>query len=186
MVSDSCLVTKSCLTLCDPMDSSPPGSFVLWILQARILDWVAISFSRKKKKTNILWVIFGKQVWSTSFNFYVLNLIQGGRHAAADGACTVRVGQHLDQPLSQLLLELLLQLTHLWANSCAALWLNTASLCFPWGGRYFKEDMILVYSCSLHILHVLVHTQLAFQTVCHVVTSGSAIDAESGCTERLP
>ena len=50
MVSDSCLVTKSCLTLCDPMDSSPPGSFVLWILQARILDWVAISFSRKKKK----------------------------------------------------------------------------------------------------------------------------------------
>ena len=88
MVSDSCLVTKSCLTLCDPMDSSPPGSFVLWILQARILDWVAISFSRKKKK-DILYVIFGKQIWSTSFNFYVLNLIQGGRHAGADGACTV-------------------------------------------------------------------------------------------------
>ena len=31
---------------CDPMDCSPPGSFVHWILQVRILEWVAISFSR--------------------------------------------------------------------------------------------------------------------------------------------
>ena len=36
---------QSCLTLCDPRDSSPPGSSVLEILQARILEWVAISFS---------------------------------------------------------------------------------------------------------------------------------------------
>ena len=34
-------VTQSCLTLCDPMDCSPPGSFVHGILQARILDWGA-------------------------------------------------------------------------------------------------------------------------------------------------
>ena len=34
-----------CLTLCDPTDSSPPGSSVPEILQARILEWVAISFS---------------------------------------------------------------------------------------------------------------------------------------------
>ena len=33
------------LTLCDPMDCSPPGSSVFGILQARILEWVAISFS---------------------------------------------------------------------------------------------------------------------------------------------
>ena len=39
-------VTQSCLTLCDPMDSSPPGSSVHGILQARMLDWVAIPFSR--------------------------------------------------------------------------------------------------------------------------------------------
>ena len=32
--------------LCDPMDCSPPGSFIHGILQARILEWVAISFSR--------------------------------------------------------------------------------------------------------------------------------------------
>ena len=36
---------QSCLTLCDPRDSSPPGSPVPGILQARILEWVAISFS---------------------------------------------------------------------------------------------------------------------------------------------
>ena len=35
----------SCLTLCDPTDSSPPGSPVPGILQARTLEWVAISFS---------------------------------------------------------------------------------------------------------------------------------------------
>ena len=36
---------QSCLTLCDPIDGSPPGSSVPGILQARILEWVAISFS---------------------------------------------------------------------------------------------------------------------------------------------
>ena len=40
-----CWVTKSCLTLCDLMDCSPPGSSVHGILQARILEWVTISFS---------------------------------------------------------------------------------------------------------------------------------------------
>ena len=38
---------QSCLTLCDPIDGSPPGSPVPWILQARTLEWVAISFSNK-------------------------------------------------------------------------------------------------------------------------------------------
>ena len=41
-----CEVTQSCPTLCDPVDGSPPGSSVHGILQARILEWVAISFSR--------------------------------------------------------------------------------------------------------------------------------------------
>ena len=36
---------QSCLTLCDPIDGSPPGSPILGILQARTLEWVAISFS---------------------------------------------------------------------------------------------------------------------------------------------
>ena len=37
---------QSCLTLCDPIDGSPPGSAIPGILQGRILEWVAISFSR--------------------------------------------------------------------------------------------------------------------------------------------
>ena len=36
---------QSCLTLCDPIDGSPPGSPVPGILQARTLEWAAISFS---------------------------------------------------------------------------------------------------------------------------------------------
>ena len=39
-------VAQSCPTLCDPMDCSLPGSSVHGILQARILEWVAVSFSR--------------------------------------------------------------------------------------------------------------------------------------------
>ena len=38
---------QSCPTLCDPIDSSPPGSTLPGILQARILEWVSISFSNK-------------------------------------------------------------------------------------------------------------------------------------------
>ena len=38
-------VAQSCPTLCDPVNCSPPGAFVHGILQARILEWVAISFS---------------------------------------------------------------------------------------------------------------------------------------------
>ena len=41
------LVTQSCLTLFDSSDCSPPGSSVYGILEARILEWVAISFSNK-------------------------------------------------------------------------------------------------------------------------------------------
>ena len=52
---------QSCLTLCDPIDGSPPGSPVPGILQARTLEWVAISFSNAWK-----WKVKGKSpshVW---------------------------------------------------------------------------------------------------------------------------
>ena len=41
---------QSCPTLCDPIDGSPPGSPVPEILQARTLEWVAISFSNARKR----------------------------------------------------------------------------------------------------------------------------------------
>ena len=44
--SEIVIVTQSCSTLCDPMDCSLPGPSVHGILQVRILEWIAISFSR--------------------------------------------------------------------------------------------------------------------------------------------
>ena len=41
-----CMCAQSCLTLCDPMDCSPPGCSVHGISQARILEWIAISYFR--------------------------------------------------------------------------------------------------------------------------------------------
>ena len=46
----SCSVVQSCLTLCDPMDCSPPGSSVPGIYLARMLAWVAISYSNNEVK----------------------------------------------------------------------------------------------------------------------------------------
>ena len=54
---------QSCLILCDPIDDSPPGSTVSGILQARILEWVAISFSNawkwkvKVKSLSHIWLL---------------------------------------------------------------------------------------------------------------------------------
>ena len=47
-VAALCLVAQSRPTLCDPMDSDPPGSSVHGISQARVLEWVAISFSMQR------------------------------------------------------------------------------------------------------------------------------------------
>ena len=46
-------VAQSCLTLCDPMDCSPPGSLVHGILQMRILEWVTIPFPRGSSQPGI-------------------------------------------------------------------------------------------------------------------------------------
>ena len=56
----SVLAAQSCLTLCNPTDCSPPGSSVHGILQARILEWVAISFSTvsfwSRDRTQVFWI----------------------------------------------------------------------------------------------------------------------------------
>ena len=46
-----CLVVQSCPTICDHMDYSPPGSTAHGISQARLLEWVAIFFSRESSQT---------------------------------------------------------------------------------------------------------------------------------------
>ena len=45
LAGDAAKLLQSCPTLCYPRDSSPPGSSIPGILQARTLEWVAISFS---------------------------------------------------------------------------------------------------------------------------------------------
>ena len=49
----ACMSAQSCLTLCDPLDCSPPGFSVHGISQARLLEWVAISFSRRSSQPGI-------------------------------------------------------------------------------------------------------------------------------------
>ena len=48
------LVAQSCLTLCNPMDYSPPGSSIHGILEAGILEWIAMPFSRGIFPTQVL------------------------------------------------------------------------------------------------------------------------------------
>ena len=62
---------QSCLTLCNPIDRSPPGSPISGILQARTLQWVAISFSNawkwkvKVKSLSRVWLF--ATPWATAF-----------------------------------------------------------------------------------------------------------------------
>ena len=62
---------QSCPTLCDPIDGSPPGSTIPGILQARILEWVAISFSNawkwKVKVKSISRVRLLVTPWTTAY-----------------------------------------------------------------------------------------------------------------------
>ena len=52
------LVTQWCLTLCDPMDFSPPGSSVHGIIHARLLEWVAIPFFRGSSRPSDPTLVF--------------------------------------------------------------------------------------------------------------------------------
>ena len=69
-----CSVTQSCLILCDPMDCSPPGSSVHGLVQARVLEWAALSysrgFSRARDRTHIScvfcirrWILYHHTTW---------------------------------------------------------------------------------------------------------------------------
>ena len=74
-----CEVAQSCLTLCDPVDCSLPGSSVHGILQARILEWVAIAFSRgssqPRDRTRVS-CFAGRRfiLWATREAFYGLKI----------------------------------------------------------------------------------------------------------------
>ena len=65
------LVAQLCQILCDPMDCSPLGSSVCGILQARILEWVAVSFSRGSEKESSQ-PMDGTQVSSIAGRFFTV------------------------------------------------------------------------------------------------------------------
>ena len=76
-------IAQSCLTLCDPMDCSLPGSSIHGIFQARILGWAAISFSRRSSRPRgWTWVsrIVGRRIaiWATRFWFKLAFFINPG------------------------------------------------------------------------------------------------------------
>ena len=67
---------QSCPTLCDPIDGSPPGSSVHGILQARILEWVAVSLSIGFFLFNIFYfeIILDLQISENGDFLYILSL----------------------------------------------------------------------------------------------------------------
>ena len=77
-----CLVTKSRLTLCDHTDYSLPDSSVHEISEARILEWVALSFSREssqpRDQTRISWLAGGFFTTEPSVTYNVL--VSGAQH----------------------------------------------------------------------------------------------------------
>ena len=81
---------QSCPTLCDPRDGSPPGSAVPGILQARTLEWIAISFSSVWK-----WKVKGYQHWLGSIKKIFLS-----RHLPLDNGhqWTQQGGKELQKP----------------------------------------------------------------------------------------
>ena len=58
---------QSCPTLCDPIDGSPPGSLVPGILQARTLEWVAVSFSNAMHASHFSCVRLCETPWTAAY-----------------------------------------------------------------------------------------------------------------------
>ena len=104
-------VAQSCLTLCNPMGCSIPGSTIHGIFQARVLEWVAISFSRRSSRPrDWTWIsrIAGRcfTVWVTREAFsselnikkWLAGIRKGKRQRQATGATEVRMIGNSDHP----------------------------------------------------------------------------------------
>ena len=76
-------VTQSYLTLCNPMDCSPPGSSVHGIFQARVLEWGAIAFSKGawgQRNNSFLCTLAqgifnSKNLWGSSYCYFILGVL---------------------------------------------------------------------------------------------------------------
>ena len=87
------LVAQSCLTLCDALDCSPPLSSVHRILQARILEWVAVSFSNTLinfVQIDILIMLLESFEWHLSLSLYT--------HTHTHTHTHIQNRENIDQP----------------------------------------------------------------------------------------
>ena len=85
-ILDCCLAAKTWrLTLCDPMDCSLPGSSVQGIPQARILEWVAISFSRQT-------LIYSLKSLESYYRFHSITCRLLGAAECSGSSLTVNTG----------------------------------------------------------------------------------------------
>ena len=85
---NECLVAQLFLTLCNPIDCSPPGSSVHGIFQARILEWAAISFSRRSSPPrDQAWVSCIAGIFFTNWAARDIRLCHTWVHIAASPLC---------------------------------------------------------------------------------------------------
>ena len=136
-----CSVTQSCLTLSDPMDCSPPGSSVCAISQSRMLEWVAISYSRgsfwPRDRTSISGIsCIGRQIfyhwaiWEASWQTVLPLCFHGGRNALVFPLyCTCFSASGL---------------CRLWAAGRQALCVAVCTVGGP-GGHWMEGGMVAVY-----------------------------------------
>ena len=115
-----CSVVQPCPTLCDPVDCSPPGRCVHGIVQARILEWVVISFSRGSSQTVIVKTRACNEMQMTTTAFSILKLFN---------PIKVIIDVYGHSISEVFLLEIFFDVD-LWKNLCCFCY-NTASvLCF--------------------------------------------------------
>ena len=144
-------VTQLCMTLCDPMDCSLPGSSIHGIFQARILEWVAISFSRRSswpRDWTRVSCIVGRHftIWATR---------EGSWKKSYDKLrqCIKKQSHHFASkgPYSQ---SYYLSFTHvqMWEldhkedlalkNGCFWTWCWKRLLRVPWAGRSWNQSVL--------------------------------------------
>jgi len=105
-------VAQSCPTLSDPMDCSLPGSSVHGILQARVLEWGAIAFSRAGFSGHQFWVIFASEVCN------------GFNSCCKFRLSLVRTWWFIPSGMALLHLSLMLHWSQVSAVSCREHWLS--------------------------------------------------------------
>ena len=153
---------QSCLTLWDPIDSSPRGSPVPGILQARTLEWVAISFSNAWK-----WKVKVKSLSRVRLFVTPTRLLRPwdspGKSTGVGCHCLLQCWSLACKILSMILLA--------WETSAIVLWL-AHSLVLPFLGIWMKID--LFQSCG----HCWVF-QICWHNECKILMSSSFRDLNS-------